>query len=135
MTAIEPADRRVLVLYDADCGICTHTARILRRLDRVGRLDLMPLQVAAGRPDTPSLEVLLGSIHVRGAGEAWSAGGAAMVRISREIRVLRPFGVLAGLPLLRRLVELAYAFVASNRHRISGLFGIEACAVDPPQAR
>jgi len=135
VTTIEPAERRVLVLYDADCGICTHTARILRRLDRARRLDLTPLQVVAGMPDTPSLEVLLRSIHVRGAGEPWSVGGAAIVRISHEIGVLRPLGFVAGLPLLRRLVEPAYALVASNRHRISRLFGLDVCAVDPPPAR
>lgn len=123
---------RLLVLYDGDCAICTHIARILRRLDSARRLDLTALQVAAGRPDTPSLEVLLRSIHVRGAGEPWSIGGAAMVRISREIGVLRPFGVLASLPLLRHLVEPAYQLVAANRHRISRLFGLDVCAVEPP---
>lgn len=135
MTTIEPTERRVLVLYDADCGICTHTARILRRLDRARRLDLTALQTAAERQDTPSLEVLLRSIHVRGAGEPWSVGGAAFVRISREIGVLRPLGLLASLPLLRRLVEPAYGFVASNRHRISRLLGLGVCAVDPPRTR
>lgn len=122
---------RLLVLYDADCGVCTHAARLLRRLDRAHRLDLTALQVAAGRPDTPSLDELLRTLHVRGVGETWSVGGAAMVRISREVAVLRPFGVVASLPLLRRLVEPAYRLVASNRHRISRLFGIEACAVEP----
>jgi predicted DCC family thiol-disulfide oxidoreductase YuxK len=121
---------RLLVLYDADCGICTHSARRLRRLDRGRRLDLVPLEAAAGLPDAPPLAVLRDALHVRDASGRWASGGAALVRIGRELPVLRPAALVAGLPGVRRLVEPAYRVVARNRHRISRWLGLTACRVD-----
>ena len=34
---------RLTVLYDAECGLCSRSARVLRPLDRTGRLDVVPL--------------------------------------------------------------------------------------------
>jgi predicted DCC family thiol-disulfide oxidoreductase YuxK len=126
-----PTDHRLLVLFDGDCGVCTSSARWLGRLDRHGRLELIPLQAALGMPDAPSIDVLLDAMHVRDSDGGWSVGGAAWIRISREVALLRPFGLLARLPLLRRFVEPTYALVARNRHRISRALGADACRIDP----
>jgi len=120
----------LLVLYDADCGICTHSARLLRRLDRGHRLDLAPLQVATRLADAPPPAVLGEALHVRDAAGRWAVGGAALVRIGRALPLLRPFALVAGLPGIRRLVEPAYRLVARNRHRISRGLGLTACRVD-----
>lgn len=119
----------LLVLYDADCGICTHSARLLRRLDRGHRLDLAPLETGAGLPDAPPLTVLRDALHVRDGSGRWASGGAALLRIGREVPVLRPAVLVAGLPGVRRLVEPAYGLVARNRHRISRRLGLTACRV------
>jgi predicted DCC family thiol-disulfide oxidoreductase YuxK len=71
------ADRRLLVLYDADCGICSRSARLLHRLDHGRGLRLVPLQDAAGIVDAPPMEVLLDAIHVRDADGRWDEAGAA----------------------------------------------------------
>src|SRR4051794_23879747 len=60
---------RLVVLYDRDCGLCTATARRLRRWDRHGRLELLPLQDAdvADRPalaDTVRGLPLTAALHV-----------------------------------------------------------------------
>jgi predicted DCC family thiol-disulfide oxidoreductase YuxK len=123
----------LIVLYDADCGICTHTARLLRRLDRRARLDLRPLEVGAELPDAPSLDALRDVLHVRDASGRWTAGGAALVGIGRALPLLRPIAVAASLPGFRRLVEPGYRLVARNRHRISRWLGLTACRVDGPR--
>lgn len=120
----------LLVLYDADCGICTHIARLLRRLDRGRRLDLLPLQAATVPADAPPPSELREALHVRDAAGRWAIGGAALVRIGRAVPLLRPVALAAGLPGIRRLVEPAYRLVARNRHRISRRLGLNACRVD-----
>jgi predicted DCC family thiol-disulfide oxidoreductase YuxK len=141
MTIIDPAsqavttlsvDHRLLVLYDADCGICTRSARVLCRLDRGRRLRLVPLQDAGEIVDAPPVEVLLDTLHVRDAEARWSLGGAAWIRIAEEVPLLRPHAALARMPAIRGLVEWAYARVAGNRHRISHLLGADACAANGP---
>jgi len=123
-------NERLTVLYDADCGFCTRSARLLRWLDARSRLDIRPLGGAPEIADSPAIEVLREAIHVRDRDGRWSVGGAALVRISREISVLRPAGIVAGFPVIRRLVEPGYALVARNRHRISRLLGDETCRID-----
>jgi acetyl esterase len=125
----------MLVLYDADCGFCTRTALLLRRLDRRHRLELMALQASPGRlSDAPPMDQLLAAMHVREATGRWSVGGAAWVRICDEVAPLRPLGVLARTPGIRSLVEPTYAWVAAHRGRIGHLLGDDACRLDAPDA-
>jgi predicted DCC family thiol-disulfide oxidoreductase YuxK len=127
LTAVSGA---LLVLYDADCGIGTHSARLLRRLDRGRRLDLVPLQRSPGVLDAPPLAELRDALNVRDASGRWAVGGAAPVRIGRALALLRPLALVAGLPGIRGLVDPAYRLVARNRHRISRGLGLAACRVD-----
>jgi predicted DCC family thiol-disulfide oxidoreductase YuxK len=124
-------DRRLLVLYDADCRFCSRSARVLRWLDHGGRLHLLPIQAAGNVADAPSRDLLLEAIHVRDQGGRWSVAGAAWIRIGQEITVLRPLALLAGVPLIRRFVEWAYARVAGNRRRLSRLLGDDVCPIEP----
>jgi predicted DCC family thiol-disulfide oxidoreductase YuxK len=125
-----PGTSRLEVFYDADCGFCTRSARLLRRLDHGRRLQLTPLQLATeATRDAPPLDVLLHAMHVRDGAGRWSVGGAAWLRIAQDVPLLRPLGFLAQLPVIRALVEPTYAVVAGNRHRISRLLGDEACPI------
>ena len=126
---------RILVLYDGDCGFCSRTAVVLDMIDLGGRLELMPLQVAARSvPDPPPMDRLLEAMHVRGRDGRWIAGGAAWVRICDEVSLLRPLGLLARLPGISALVEPTYAWVAAHRGRISHLLRDDACRLDAPDA-
>jgi predicted DCC family thiol-disulfide oxidoreductase YuxK len=119
---------RLQVLYDADCGFCARAARLLYWLDRRGRLDLIPLQEAATLlPDAPSEDRLLDRMHVRHSDGRWSVGSEGWLRIAGVVPALRPLAVLARVPFVSPLVEPVYGLVARNRHRISRLFGDEAC--------
>jgi predicted DCC family thiol-disulfide oxidoreductase YuxK len=125
------ADRRVLVLYDADCGICIRSARLLRRLDHERRLRLMPLQDAGEIGDAPPAEALLDVMHVRDPDGRWSLAGAAWIRIAVEVPLLRPLAVAARLGPIRFLAEWTYWRVAGNRHRLSHLLRDDACSIKP----
>jgi predicted DCC family thiol-disulfide oxidoreductase YuxK len=126
-----PQDTRLVALYDSDCGFCSHTAQVVARLDRRRRLRLLPLQRAAEvAPDAPPLPVLLASMHVRDRNGSWSTGGAAWTRIAREVPLLRPLGLIGGLPVVRDVVERVYAVVAANRHHLSHLLGHDACRMN-----
>jgi predicted DCC family thiol-disulfide oxidoreductase YuxK len=89
----------------------------------------MPLQAAGEVADAPPLDVLLDAIHVRDRHGDWTVGGAAWIRIAEEVPLLRPLGIVVGMPVFRGFVEWIYARVAGNRHRISRLLGDDACAV------
>ena len=129
--SVQPADARLLVLYDADCGICTRSARLLQRLDRDRRLRLVPLQEAGAIDGAPPLEALLEAIHVRDRHGAWYVAGAACGRIADEIPIARPLALVGRLPGVLPVVEWAYRRVAGNRHRLSRLMGDESCPILP----
>jgi predicted DCC family thiol-disulfide oxidoreductase YuxK len=123
---------QLTVLYDADCGVCRHTARTLRALDTRGRLRFMPLQgfVAASTAD-PEPHELMAHLHVRDAHGRWSRGGSAAVRIAEVIPALFPLAIVARLPGAERLAEAAYELVARNRHALSRWLRLDACHFDP----
>lgn len=127
-------DRRaqLTVLYDADCGVCRHTARTLRTLDTGGRLRFTPLQgfVAASAAD-PDRQALLARLHVRDARGRWYSGGRAARRIAEVIPALLPLGLVARLPGAGRVTDAAYDLVARNRQSLSRWLRLDACRFDP----
>lgn len=125
------ADGRMLVLYDADCGICSRSARFLRRLGARQRLRLMPLQHAGDIVDAPSAAALRHAMHVRDRDGRWSCAGAAWIEIASEIPLFRPLAIAAHLSPVRSLVEWTYWRIAGNRHRLSHLLGDDACRIEP----
>lgn len=138
--AIRPdaAARRLVVLYDRDCGICQATARRLERWDRDDRLEVLALQVAAGS-DRPALAAvarsypLLDTLHVVDltTGRV-AAGGAAVFAIGAALpggALVRALGIV---PPFRWFVAGGYALIARNRHALGRLLGVEGPACDVP---
>ncbi|MBA2557854.1 MAG: DUF393 domain-containing protein [Chloroflexi bacterium] len=81
------------MFYDSDCGFCTRSARLLRRLDGARHLRLIPLHRAAETtPDAPPEQRLLETMHCRDRSGRWFAGGAACLQISHIVPALRPVG-------------------------------------------
>ena len=124
--------RRLTVMYDADCGVCRHTAQTLRTLDRRRMLRFAPFQdfvpTAAGDPARRELEAAL---HVRDERGEWHAGGDAALQIARVVPTLAPLALVGRLPGMGRIAEAAYELVARNRHAISGWLGVDRCSFDP----
>lgn len=119
--------RRLLVLYDADCGICTRSARLLHRLDRHARLHLVRLQAAGEVADAPPIDVLREALHVRDEDGRRRVPGAAWLRIGQAITLLRPLALMARLSPIRWFVDRTYELVADNRKGLSRFLDDDGC--------
>jgi predicted DCC family thiol-disulfide oxidoreductase YuxK len=128
---------RLTVLYDRDCGICGLTARTLRRWDRDGRFVLVPLQAAAGSRDprlvgVAAVYALEDQLHVVDEAGHVAAGGDAALAIVDALPggwLLRPWAAIAP---LRRVVSLAYGWVAGHRRQVGAWLGVElSCEMAP----
>ena len=107
------------MLYDGDCAFCRVCARLLRRLDRGGRLDLLDFS----RPEAdPLLDALPAAerrtaLHVADPdGSIYSAGPA----LRRVLAVALGPGAsrLLILAAVARVVDAAYRIVAARRHHL-----------------
>lgn len=110
------------VLYDQDCGLCTRTARLLRRLDRRGRLQLVPFEEARRRGLASELspDEFHASFHAV-LPEGVLSGARAIPAVLDRLPGGAP--VASGIrrsPFLQRVTERTYEFVARNRRRWSG---------------
>jgi predicted DCC family thiol-disulfide oxidoreductase YuxK len=119
----------LLMLYDADCGLCSRTAQALRILDRGHRLRLVPLQRAAlvlGEAAPPE-STLAAVLHVRDSRGEWWLGGAAGIKIGLSIPMLWLLAQAFRLPVLNALVEPMYEYVVTNRDALGRLVGASRC--------
>jgi len=130
---------RLVVLYDRDCGVCAISARRLRRWDRAGRLDLVPLQLAAasGRPELERAareRPLSDALHVvdERTGRV-HAGADAVLAIAAVLSGGAVVHPLAAIPPFRWSLGVLYGLVARNRDRIGRWLGLEGpvCVVGP----
>jgi predicted DCC family thiol-disulfide oxidoreductase YuxK len=129
----------LIVLYDRDCGLCTATARALRRWDRHERLELLPLQdaaasmvpaVAAAGRELP----LTAALHVvesrTGAVRAGGDGALAIAAVLPGGWVAR---ALAAVPPFRWVVGIGYGLIARHRHRIGRWLRLEGPVCEVPR--
>jgi len=121
------------VLYDADCGVCSHTARMLVRVDKRNQLHLVAIQ-SAQIPNMPPRDVLMDMLHARDDDGRWFKGAAATVEIARRIPIAWPLSLYAKLPLAMPILDFMYRAFADNRHRISRMLGLKACKVPERRA-
>ena len=119
------------LLFDGDCGICTWSAEIVKRMDRGNQFVVEPYQMF-------SEEELVKF------GITYEQCTKALQVITRRGRVYRgAFGVnyflwqrfpwsllvvlICAIPVLLLLEIIGYRLIAINRHRISQWFGMKAC--------
>lgn len=112
---------RPLLVYDGDCGFCTRSVFLARRLPARVRwaaepwqdLDLSALRTTQ---DRARHEVLWVDERGRVFG-----GAAAVAELLRGTRAPWSWvGTLMSVPVLRSMAEWAYRRVAHNRHRLPG---------------
>ena len=119
----------LVVVYDADCGVCQASVSWVRRRDRrnaVGFIgnDAAALPAGVSREETEHTIVVLdgGRKFVRAEGVS---------RILRELRGWSALGAVLRTPGVRQLANLGYDAFARRRHRVSLALGLRACAVPP----
>ncbi|HEY6557181.1 MAG TPA: DCC1-like thiol-disulfide oxidoreductase family protein [Polyangiaceae bacterium] len=126
--------RKRTVIYDADCGVCLLTARILKRLDPFARLTFVGNYEREKIPaalDDETLNKTFAVIDDRGRIFTQARG---VYEMSKAL----PFGVLLTfwlrLPVLATLGDAAYRRIADNRLQISAWLGLGACGLTPPSS-
>ncbi|TQF74142.1 DUF393 domain-containing protein [Rhodococcus spelaei] len=119
----------VELLYDRDCGFCVRSAALLARLDRRGRVKVVPLQ-QAGAPahfGVTTDQALEQAWALDSSGGRHHGAGAVNAALSGVLgsRIPLYFYRIWG---IRQIQDAAYRTVATNRHRLPGKGG--SCAVD-----
>lgn len=121
-----------MLLFDGDCGFCTRSAAVLKRL----RLDaeVTPWQFSDIGRYGITADQAMDAVQFVAADGSVASGHHAIAGVLRTGGLpLRILGVLLVLPGLSPLAGLVYRVVARYRYRLPG--GTPACAVRPvPQA-
>lgn len=119
----------LLVVYDADCGVCQAAVAWVRPRDQRGAIDFLgddaaDLPAGVSREETEHTIVVLDGVRklVRAEGVA---------RILRELRGWSALGAVLRVPGVRQLANLGYDAFARRRHRLSAALGLRACALPP----
>ncbi len=117
----------MIVVYDADCGVCQASVAWLRKRDRRGRFQFVGND-AAGLPAGVSLEETEHTIVVLDGARKY-VRGEAVARLLRELRGWSLLGAVLRVPGIKQLANFGYDRFARNRHRISAALGMRACEV------
>ena len=120
-------DCRMVVVYDADCGVCQASVAWVKRRDRSGAVQFVGNDAAELPPGVSREETEHTIVVLDGGRKLVRAEG--MARILRELGAWSLAGAVIGAPGIRRLANWGYDRFARNRHRISAALGMRACAV------
>jgi len=121
------------MLFDGDCGVCSYSAEVARRMDKTGRFQIEPYQAVPEEElkqfgidysDCARREYVI-SRKGRVYGGAFGINYFLFYRFPWSLLVVLIYAV----PLLLLLELIGYRLVAINRHRISRWFGMKACLV------
>jgi len=124
---------RDYLLFDGDCGVCSWSADVARRMDRDHNFIIEPYQV-------------FDESELMRFGIDYEKCSRALQVITRKGRVYAgAFGVnyflwrrfpwslavflIYAIPVLLLFEVIGYRIVADNRHRISRRFGMKACLI------
>ena len=114
-----PGERRWLVLYDGECGLCVSLLALLLRLDSERRLRPAALQGAEAERLLADLTPAerMASWHLMSPRGVRRSAGSALPALMRLLRFGRlPAGVLSRLP---GPTERGYRWVADHRTQLS----------------
>lgn len=123
---VDKSSRRVpLVLFDADCGFCTSSARAMTRPWLGADIEARSFQSQDLATLGLTVDKCAESLHVLADGDVFT-GGAAIARVLRAGRWPWPIlGTFLTLPGVRWITERGYRAVARNRQRLPG--GTDSC--------
>jgi len=109
--------------FDDQCEVCQAGVTWLRRLDRHGRVDAIPLSKDAAAERAPPshvpAEALLKHLHVVTPDGELLRGAAAVAGLARLFPITWLFGFVASLPGFSLLATVLYDWIASNRYSLS----------------
>ncbi|MBX3181975.1 MAG: DUF393 domain-containing protein [Polyangiaceae bacterium] len=126
------ATRRRVVIYDADCGVCLLTCRVLKRLDVFGVLTFQENSDTEALPEGVSPELVAETVVVVRPDGSFATHERAIYEVLKAL----PFGILLGwwlrVPGLSSLGGVLYRKFAARRLDVSVAVGLGACGVRAP---
>ena len=128
LTMSESFGSDIEVFYDGGCPVCLREVRVIRRLDRRGRIcftdiDAPGFQVSEG---SPGFDDLMARIHARASDGTWVHG----VEVFRRLYAAIGFGPLVAVsrwPGISPLLDWGYAIFARNRTQWFGRCTANTC--------
>lgn len=127
-------DWNVEVFFDADCPLCMREIRMLRRLDKDGRIRFTDITSAAFRPEAfgKTQQEFMAKIQGRLPSGEFIEG----VEVFRQLYAAVGFGPVVGLtrlPGVSGALNVAYRAFAKNRLRLTGRSDCETGACQVPE--
>jgi len=122
----------LVVVYDADCGVCQASVGWVKKRDRKGVFyfignDAERLPAGVTREETEHTMVVLD-------GERKTVRGEGVARILRELPGWSLMGAALRAPGIMQIANWGYDRFARNRHRVSAVLGMRVCAVPERKA-
>ncbi|MBN8610137.1 MAG: DUF393 domain-containing protein [Deltaproteobacteria bacterium] len=120
------------VFFDGDCPLCVREIRMLRRLDRHGRVrftDIADPRFDPARVGLPPWQTLMDRIHGRRLDTGEVVEGVEVFRALYEAVGLGVLVRLTRLGVVDRLLDRAYHAFASRRLRLTGRCDDRGCAL------
>ena len=127
-----------LVLYDAECPLCTFQMKVLSWLDWRGALALVPLSEPRAQAAAPQLsrEDLLEAIHCVTPEGRIHRGARAIRFVGMRLPLLVPVALFLWIPGVILVAEVVYRWISRNRLLLSRAFGCkDACSILPARKR
>jgi predicted DCC family thiol-disulfide oxidoreductase YuxK len=117
------------VFYDGGCPVCLREVRVLRRLDRRGRIQFTDIDAAGFQVPLPgpASDELMARIHARTADGAWIEGVEVFRRLYTAVG-LGPLVSVSRWPGIAQALDWGYAIFARNRTRWFGRCTTNSCA-------
>jgi predicted DCC family thiol-disulfide oxidoreductase YuxK len=134
--AHSPAIWEIEVFYDGDCPLCMREIRLLRRIDRRGKIRFTNIATEDFRADDYGIDLdeFMAEIHGRLPDGTWVRGVEVFRRLYSAVGC-GPIVWLTRLPVIRGLLDGAYSTFARNRLRWTGrCSSASSCQYEPGRA-
>jgi len=117
------------VFYDGGCLVCLREVRVLRRLDRQGRIQFTDIDAVGFQAPMPgpALDDLMARIHARTSDGNWVEGVEVFRRLYTAVG-LGPLACVSRWPGIAQALDWGYAIFARNRTRWFGRCTTNNCA-------
>ena len=127
-----------LVLYDDACPLCVFQMKMLTWLDWLHVSRLVPISSPEAQQAAPGLtpEALQAAMHVVTSKGRVYRGARCIRFLTLRMPLVFPVGLFLWIPGVIYVAEVFYKLVASNRLKLSRLFGCkDACGILPTRKR
>jgi predicted DCC family thiol-disulfide oxidoreductase YuxK len=110
-----------ILFFDGACGMCTRSVELVLRLNRTGKLQVVPLQNpgTAQRLGIPPSQLLDSGRWLDASGTVYSGAEAMNAAVSTAIGTRLPL-MLYRIPGIRFVEDAIYRWVAAHRYRFPG---------------